>query len=104
MWGLTVHSTSPSRSRLRNVSVSTLRNPGDGPLEVVEPTRPHFEQNDDQNAPFVADTAQDFGHPIAVFGEAVFSILNHTSVPPVSMTCLLAAPHRMTILLRLLIN
>ena len=25
----------------------TLRNPGDGPLEVVEPTRPHFEQNDD---------------------------------------------------------
>src|SRR5258708_16183893 len=32
-------------------------------------------------------------------------ILNHTRVPPVSTTCLLATPHRMTILLlRLLIN
>ena len=82
----------------------TLRNPGDGPLEVVEPTRSHFEQNDDENAPFFADTAQDFGHPIAVFGEAVFSILNHTSVPPVSTTCLLAAPYRIIILLRLVIN
>jgi hypothetical protein len=82
----------------------TLRNPGDGPLEVVKPTRPRFEQNDDQDAPFFADTAQDFGHPIAVFGEVVFSILNHTSVPPVSTTCLLATPHRIIILLRLLIN
>src|ERR1700736_6213425 len=82
----------------------TLRNPGDGPLEVVKPTRPRFEQNDDQDAPFFADTAQDFGHPIAIFGEVVFSILNHTSVPPVSTTCLLATPHRIIILLRILIN
>lgn len=82
----------------------TLRNPGDGPFEVIEPTRPQFEQNDNQNAPFVPNTAQDFGHPIAVFGEAVFSILNHTRVPPVSTTCLLATPPRIIILLGLLIN
>src|ERR1700716_3318427 len=82
----------------------TLRNPGDGPLEVVEPTRSPFEQNDEENAPFFADTAQDFGHPIAVVGEAVFSIHNHTSVPPVSTTCLLAAPYRIIMLLGILIN
>src|SRR3977135_3131398 len=82
----------------------TLRNTGDGPLEVVEPTRSQFEQNDEENAPFFAYTAQDFGHPIAVFGEVVFSTLNHTSVPPVSTTCLLATPHGIIILLRVLIN
>src|SRR3979490_2813551 len=69
----------------------SLRDAGYRALQIVEPPWPQFHKEDDQHAPFVADTPKRLSHPIAIFRELITPVLDHISGPAVTPKCLLAA-------------